>query len=88
MVVLNIFNVIIFYIAKYYSRLSADKKFMNLIFSNFLLKLVIVIGIPVVYYLLNKPTESWFIVPFVVIYLVFTIFETWHLNKGAIMRKG
>ncbi len=84
---LFLFNVFVFQKAKHYSENSDDKRYLGLIFANFLVKIVLVVGIPIVYVLLKKPQESWFIVPYIVIYIIFTIFETWYLNKGAIMRR-
>lgn len=86
--VLNVFNVLMFYRARYLSSHSDDKRYMRLIFANFILKLLLIIGMPVVYVLLTRPEENHFIIPFIIIYLVFTIFETWFLNRSAIMRKG
>lgn len=85
---LNVYNLAIFFLARHYSRTSNDKKYMHLIFSNFLAKLIIVMGIPTIYYFIKDPTENFFVIPFVVIYLIFTIFETWYLNRSAIMREG
>lgn len=84
--ILNVFNLLIYYRARYLSKHSYDKKYMHLIFKNFLIKLIIVIGPPVLYYLKKQPEDSFFVIPFVVIYLVFTIFETWYLNQSAVMR--
>ncbi len=85
---LTIFNIIVYLLARQFSKKSNDKRYMHLIFINFLAKLIIVIGIPTIYYLVTNPQENYFIIPFVGIYLVFTIFETWYLNKSAIMRRG
>lgn len=81
-----IYNIVVFIIAKYFSRKSNDKGYFALIFLNLLLKLFFVIGIPVIYFVEMEPSDNRFIIPYVGIYVVFTIFETWYLNQSAIMR--
>ncbi len=82
----TIYNIVVFIIAKYFSKNSNDKGYFVLIFLNLLLKLFFVIGIPILYFLEVKPNDNRFIIPYVSIYIVFTIFETWYLNRSAIMR--
>ena len=86
LLVFNLFNLIIYFVARRLSNKSDDHGYMRLVFMNFIIKLIIVIGMPLGYYFVKSPEESLFVVPFVLIYVLFTIFETWYLNKGAIMR--
>lgn len=84
---LTSYNIIIFFIANYLSKKSEDKKFLRLIFINLFLKFLVVLSIPIVYFLFYHPEDNLFIIPYVAIYIVFAIFETWCLNKSAVMRR-
>ncbi len=80
-------NIGVYFIAKTLSNKSLDKAYTMLVYFNVMIKFALGIGIPVFfYYYYNKP-EGNFIVPFLLIYVVFTIYETWMLDKMAVMRR-
>ena len=85
-VVFAILNIIFYILAAYLSERSDDKNFLNLIMLNFITKFLVVLVIPLVYYEKAKPNSSNFIIPYILIYVVFTAFETWFLNKKIRMR--
>lgn len=79
-------NIVFYFYAKYLSEKSADRKFLGMIYLNFLVKLIIAVSIPVIfYYKMNKPND-FHIVAFIIIYISYTIFETYTLNRMAVMR--
>jgi hypothetical protein len=82
-----VFNVIVFLRASYFSKWSMEKEYLQMIYLNFLLKLIFVIGIPVGYHVLFSPATPDFIVPYILIYLAFTSFEVWILSAKIQMRK-
>ena len=82
-----IFNVILFLRASYFSKYSMEKEYLQMIYFNFLLKLVFVIGIPIGYHVLFSPPTPDFIVPYILIYIAFTAFEVWILSAKIQMRK-
>ena len=86
-VVFAIINILFFLLAAFFSERSDDKNYLNLVFLNFIVKFVVVLIIPFVYYQQVKPESSNFIVPYIIVYVVFTIFETWFLSKKVKMRK-
>jgi hypothetical protein len=43
--------------------------------------------LPIAYYKIKNPESGHFVLPFLVIYVVFTVFETYFLNKKASMRR-
>jgi hypothetical protein len=51
-------------------------RFISLTIANMMLKMVFSIGLVLVYYKLKNPEVSLFILPFLTIYIIFTIFET------------
>ena len=83
----SILNVVFFHIAKFYSDTSADKKFLNLVYVNFISKFILAIAIPLYYFLKYNRPQGNFVLPFIVIYICFTIFETRVLYKMAVIRK-
>lgn len=87
LVAFTVFNIIVYHLAKIYSKQSSDKKYLGLIYMNFLAKLILVLIITVAFYFYYKEPPGFFVLPFLLIYIVFTTFETWVLNKMAIMRK-
>lgn len=85
--VFTLICILFYFLADYFSRHSNDKAFMTLIFINFFVKLVAVLALPVAYFNISKPSSGVFVLPFIVIYVCFTIFETYFLNSKAVMRK-
>jgi len=55
--------------------------FIQLVMVNVFFKLVFVMGIVATYYKLAKPETKLFILPFLSIYFIFTIFETIFVYK-------
>ena len=81
-----IHNIIFFYVAQIYSSKSMDRKYIGMVYMSVLTKLIFAISLPVAYYLLNSQPQGFFVMPFIIIYIVFTVFETYVLNKMAVMR--
>lgn len=82
----TVLNQIVFMLAKRYSDQSNDKKYLGLVFKNFLLKLLVVVAIPFIYIKTGGEKNS-FIIPYTLVYVSFTIFETYYLNKTAVIRR-
>ena len=57
--------------------------FTRLIMYNLMIKLFLSFAVVWVYYEVVKPQERLFILPYVVIYLIFTIFEAMFLSNQA-----
>jgi hypothetical protein len=78
-----IFLVIIWFtllLAANFSQKNDEKKFLGLAYINFLVKFVVVVAIPMYYTLTNNLPNTNFIIPYIVIYAVFTIVETYFLS--------
>jgi hypothetical protein len=86
-VVYSLFTLFIYKLARIYTQHSMDKKYAELIYLNTFVKFVITIIIPVIYYFIYNKPPGFFILPFLLIYIFFTIYSTWLLNKMAVMRK-
>ncbi len=75
---------LVMYFAGYATAISQDKN----AFSRMLLfftasKMMLSVLILIAYYELSKPVSGIFVVPFLGIYVVYTIFETWFMMKLA-----
>ena len=76
-------SILIFFLATKASKSTNLNAFTHLIMYNLMLKLFFSVIIVAFYYYLVKPAERLFIVPFVIIYLIFTIFEAMFLSRQA-----
>lgn len=78
-----LFTSIIFISAKYIVGKNKKNSFLSIVILNVFLKLVISFGL--VYWYVNQfePQDKWFILPFLICYLVFTVAETYILTKIA-----
>lgn len=78
-----IFSSLIFLATKFLTTKERKGSFISLVMLNVFLKLVLSFG--VVYWFVSQyePTSKWFIFPFLINYLLFTILETYALTKLA-----
>jgi|CXWK01.1.fsa_nt_gi hypothetical protein len=76
-------TLIVFKVAKKIIVHPNRTKFISFIISNMLLKMIVTVATVLIYFKTVKPTSQYFIVPFLTVYLIFTIFETYFLLKVA-----
>ena len=86
--ILSFIAFILFCILAYYIGLSSAQSENKYAFSRFsllviMLKMLICLLIIFGYYKLGNPVDKFFVIPFLVIYLTYTIFEVYFLNKLA-----
>jgi len=79
----TILSVIIYILVERSLLLSGGKSILGLVLFNVLLKLVFSFGFVALYVQYTQPTGKFFLLPFFIAYLTFTIFETWFLNLQA-----
>ncbi|HRD07736.1 MAG: hypothetical protein U0V54_08680 [Saprospiraceae bacterium] len=82
-----ILNIAFYYLASFLSYKSMDQAYLMMTWLNFSLKMIFALGLPAIYYFKDHIGGAAFIVPFLLIYISFTVFETWVLHRMAIMRK-
>lgn len=65
--------------------LNSENKgfFINVILINVMLKLFLSFALVVAYAKITQPESKYFVVPFLFIYLIFTVFETVFLSKQS-----
>lgn len=83
-----VLNIAFYHLAAYLSKHSMDKAYLLMTWLNFLCKVLLALGLPAIFYFKYRLTGAGFIVPFLCIYISFTVFETWVLNKMALMRRA
>jgi hypothetical protein len=67
-------------LAAWFSHKNDEKSFLGLAYLNFLIKLIVVVAIPLYYTTTFDPPDSNYIIPYIVIYAVFTVVETYFLS--------
>ena len=65
---------------------TSNKILMKIVYSNFLLKLILAVGIPWIYITMHQPASTDFIVLYLLIYISYLILETRALH-GAVSTK-
>lgn len=86
-VLFSFLSVVLFYIADKVVNHPERTKFIGLTIANMLVKMTVSIGLIWIYYVLKKPQSGLFIVPFLLVYGIFTIFETRFLLQIANQKK-
>ena len=81
-----ILSVVMFRFAKKLSKSENLNYYTHLIMYNMMAKLFCSFIIIVIYYMVVKPEDRLFIVPYMLIYLIFTIFEAIFLSREAKQR--
>lgn len=86
---LNVVSFIFFNVlclAAYYfgkKSLKSPNKFLfnQLIMLNVIIKMFVSIGIIVIFHQFYNPQTNWFVLPFLIFYVIYTIFETYLLTN-------
>lgn len=77
----NLLSLAAYYLGK--KSLNSSNKFLfnNLVILNVMTKMLVSVAIIVIYQRTTHPETNWFVLPFLVLYLIYTIFETYILTK-------
>ena len=76
-------SVLIYFLTEYLEKQPNKGMLLNLVIVNVMFKFVIAFGIVFIYHKLKEPDDGIFILPFIIIYVVFTIFETYFMSVQA-----
>lgn len=85
-VALGMFTLIcllIFYMAKKAANSTNKYSFLNIVVMNLFIKIMASFIVVLIYVKMTNPTDKWYLIPFMMNYLIFTIFETYFLSKAA-----
>jgi len=76
-------NIIAYYTGRRAVRSKSNFRFIQLVMGLILFKMVVCIALVVAHVKINHPVSKLFVIPFMVIYLIFTLFEIYVLEKMA-----
>lgn len=79
----TVLSIIVYILTTIFEKHKMDGQLTGLVLLNVLLKFLISIGLVVAYYKLASPEDGIFVVPFIIVYVIFTIFETYFMNELA-----
>lgn len=83
-----IFSVIVYVAASISVDSPKRTKFIGLTISNMLGKMLVSVAVVLIYQKVKNPSNTLFIIPFLLIYIIFTIFETHFLLQIANHKKS
>jgi hypothetical protein len=83
MIVFVVFSIVVYLLAIRLQKMENKMPFMNLIIVNMMMKFLIAGALVLWYYTSYAPYGGTFVIPFIIIYVCFTIFETYFLDKIA-----
>jgi len=79
----TIHAVVIYMLVRRSMEKNGGNGIISLVMFNVLIKLVFTFGFAAAYVKLSNPSDKFFLIPLLITYLVFTVFETWFLNLQA-----
>ncbi len=78
----------LFFAGESAAKSSSKMAFNNLITASVLGKIVLSMVALLIYFKTVKPADRYFVLPFLLVYVVFTAYETWFMLKLAKMKSG
>jgi hypothetical protein len=79
----SFYNVALYYISMAATKSKIKNQFIHLVLYNVFIKIIFAFVLIFVYVKATEPSSKFFIVPFVIVYFVFTIFETYFMSLMA-----
>lgn len=73
----------VFFLTEFLERQPNKSMLLNLVIINVMFKFLIAIGVVVIYHKHKQPEDGIFVLPFILIYVAFTIFETYFMSLQA-----
>ena len=81
--IFSMLSVGVYILTKYMSKTKKKVMFIQVILSNMLTKMILSAVIVTIYFMVKAPDDGIFIVPFLLVYVLFTVFETYFMNEQA-----
>lgn len=78
-----VYNIGLYYLNRLMKRGSGGRHFIKLTLYNVFIKIILAGAIVYAYYLHHPPEDKYFIVPFLICYFFFTLYETYFMAKEA-----
>ena len=78
---------VLMYFIGYYAANSSDKNsFLQIVMATTFFKMVLCLAIIIIYAKFAQPESKLFILPFLAIYIIFTVFETYFMMKLSYLK--
>lgn len=74
-------SVLMYFIGHTSANSSNKNSFLQIVMATTFLKMFLCVGLVIVYHMITKPESNMFVVPLLLIYIIFTIFETYFMMK-------
>ncbi len=79
----TLLSIAIYFLTEFLEQQPNKGMLLNLVIINVMFKFLIAIAVVLVYYKLRSPEDGIFVLPFIIIYVIFTIFETYFMSLQA-----
>ena len=73
----------VFYLSERAAKMNSKNFFMQIVMINTMLKMFGAVAVVIGYFYLTKPSTTKFIVPFLIVYILFTIFDAYFMMKQS-----
>ena len=74
-------SVLMYFIGHFAANSSDKNSFLQIVMASTFFKMVLCLAIIISYAKIAKPESKLFVIPFLTIYIIFTIFETYYMMK-------
>ena len=79
----SLYNVALYYISQAATKSKIKNQFIHLVLYNVFIKIIFAFALIFIYVKATDPASKYFIIPFVIAYFVFTVFETYYMSIQA-----
>jgi len=79
----TLLSILIFYFGDRSAKSDDKYMFVRIILMNVMFKIIACFGLVAIYYKLYNPSSRFFVLPFLMVYLIFTVFETYCLIRQS-----
>jgi len=79
----SLLSIVIYFSTIFLEGKSEKKGLLNIVIINVMLKFLLSALVIGLYYDMKEPEDGIFVVPFIVVYVAFTIFETYFMSEQA-----
>ena len=79
----TILCVTIYFLTEFLEKQPNKGMLLNLVIMNVMFKFLIALAVVMIYHKLREPKDGIFVLPFIIVYVVFTIFETYFMSLQA-----
>ncbi len=81
--IFSLLCITMFFVTQYLDNGEKKKGLLNIVVFNVLFKFLISIGIVSIYQKFKQIEDGVFVIPFIIIYVVFTVFEAYFMSEQA-----